>query len=142
MLNSAALASVLLHVSRHSRCYLVSISKKMMPNSWYYRILRMVLLEQEDLQKRFQKYLQDSTFSRVDWERGTVQSCSLSLDHRNLSHHSRNSPCPVVLDTETETKADSHKVHRFCIVWCYPLAYRKFFVILELIVNLLNGFSW
>ena len=50
-------------------------------------------------------FLWDSEFSRVDWERGTFHSCSLSQDRRALFLYSRNSPRPGV--REFGTKADS-----------------------------------
>ena len=84
-----------------------------MPNSMdSRRMLRTVLVEQVDLQKRLryplnsvyyaanknrgEPFVQDWEFSSVDWERGTFQSCSLSQDHRILPHHSKNSPFHVV----------------------------------------------
>ena len=78
----------------------MSIHKKMMPNSVNSRReLRKVLLEQVGFQKRFLKYpwnsvyraaipnrgkayLWDSEYSRVGWERGMLQSCSLSQDRK------------------------------------------------------------
>ena len=47
----------------------------------------------------------DSEYSWVDWERGLIQSCSLSQDHRHLLHRSRNSPSST--SSEYESKADS-----------------------------------
>ena len=44
---------------------------------------------------------------RVDWERGTFQSCSLSPDRKTNSLHSIHSPC--LAESGSETRADSSK---------------------------------
>ena len=83
--NSADLVSPLSHVPKY---FLIPIRKKMMPNSLgSRRMLRMVVLDQAGLQKRFLRnpmnsvhraaiqnrswpFLGDSEYSSVDWERG------------------------------------------------------------------------
>ena len=82
-----------------------------MPNSLIsQRALRMVHLEQVDLQKRVLMYTMSSVsrlviplavrILMVDWERGTLQNCSQFQDHRILLHHSRNSPCLAIPESE------------------------------------------
>ena len=93
--NSQALVLLLFHVPQYFLWYQVSIGERMMPNSSnLWRKLKMALFEQVGFQKRFLKYPKysvyhaanqnrgkalflDSEQSRVDWERGTLQSCSL-----------------------------------------------------------------
>ena len=48
--------------------------------------------------------LRDSKYSRVGWERGMLQSCSLSQDRKNILRRSRNSPCSA--SPESESGAD------------------------------------
>ena len=73
--------------------------KKTMPNSLNSRrVLKMIHLDQVDLHKtcpdvpydfRVSGCDQESPeHSRVDWERGILQSCSLLQDHRILLHRS------------------------------------------------------
>ena len=51
---------------------------------------------------RGSSFLKDSEYSRVDWERGTFQSCSLFPDHRILDPHARHSPCLVRISSMSE----------------------------------------
>ena len=105
------------------RCYLVSIRKEMMSNSLRFSknakdgpswagglstqfpevpVEFHVLCGKPGSLRIFP--VGTPTFSRVDWERGTFQSCSLYQDQGILFLHSWNSPCPAV--PELGTKAD------------------------------------
>ena len=78
------------HVTWYFRCYLISIRTEMMSNSLGSRRTTETFLEVPikfrvwgvaENQNPGQSNLWCSEFSRVDWERGTFQSCSLFQDH-------------------------------------------------------------
>ena len=122
----------------------------------------MVLLEQVGFQERFPKYPQysvyhaaiqnrcfallwDSERSRLGWERGMLQSCSLSQDRKILLCRSRNSLYSA--NPEFESRADSQlkdsfpaaqTMHQFLIVWLYLFLRNRSFVIPQFLGNILR----
>ena len=96
--NLAVLVSFPFLIALYFLQCLVSIREKRMPHSLIFRReLRVVLLEQAVVQKRFLEYPQysvyraaiqnrgqawfwDSELQTVDWERGSLQGCSLFQD--------------------------------------------------------------
>ena len=101
--NPAALASHLMHVPYYFLYYFVSIRRNTMPNSVNSRReLRKVLFEpsreafenvsrcthripcyRAAIENRGQAFLWDLECSRVGWERGMHQNCSLFQDRKN-----------------------------------------------------------
>ena len=60
-------------------------------------------------------FLSETEYSWIDWKRGIIQSCLQFQDHRILLHHSRNSPCLAV--PESEPLADfTVELFSFCCV--------------------------
>ena len=95
-----------------------------MPNSLNCPRERFVLLEQVVVEKRFLKYPQysvyraaiqnrgkawsgDSELWRVDWERESLQSCSLLQDRKILSRLTMNLLCSVNPEFESTTDSQS-----------------------------------
>ena len=142
---------LLFHVPKDFLSCLVPIGKKMMPNSLNSRReLRMVLVEQAGFQKRFLRYPQysvcravlwDSEYPRVGWERGMLQSWSLSQDRKKiLLPRPRNSPCSV--NPEFESRADSLAltIHQCSIVWLYLFLRNRFIEIPQFLGSVLHDF--
>ena len=100
------------------------------------------------IQKRSEARFWDSEQWRVDWERWSLENCSVIEDRNIVSHLRRNLLCSVhresepIIDSQLQDSSlDAYTIHQFLLVQLDEILRNSFSSILQFWENLLRGFQ-